>query len=61
MNLCIIYNVEELKTNHSVTFSVSKTDFTCRQRWATATLKIASLLLSLFAENNSGTTLPVTE
>jgi len=30
-------------------------------RWATATLKIASLPLSLFAENNSGATPPVTE
>jgi len=28
-------------------------------RWATATLKIASLPLSLFAENNSGATLPL--
>jgi len=29
------------------------------QRWATATLKIASLLQSLFAENNSGAALPL--
>ena len=32
-----------------------------QQRWATATMKIVSLLLSLFAENNSGATSPVTE
>jgi len=32
-----------------------------RQRWATATLPIAPLPLSLFAESNSGATLPVTE
>jgi len=29
------------------------------QRWATASLKIASLSLSLFAENNSGAALPL--
>jgi len=29
------------------------------QRWATATLKIASLPLSLFAENNSAQLLPL--
>jgi len=32
-----------------------------RQRWATATLEKVSLPLSLFAENNSGATLPVTK
>jgi len=31
------------------------------QRWATATLKKASLPLSLFAENNSSATPPITE
>jgi len=43
---------------HPVTNSLSCLDI---QRWATATLEIASLQLSLFAENNSGATPPVTE
>jgi len=57
----MFYGLKPVKTNPYPNFQCLRQTFLMYfiHKWATATVKIASL--SLFAENNSGATPPVTD